>query len=144
MTTELRARLTARLGQPAGARPPDDPAPSDLLAEARGRAAAGRLTETELLAVACRGEVRLAAAMLAVAADVPLALVERAATLRSAKGVLSLVWKAGFSMKLAVPLQSLLGRLGPGVVLTSGPGGTFPLTADEMRWQIAFLGRSGQ
>jgi len=144
VATELRARLSARLGQPTGARPPGEQAPTDPLAEARACAAAGRLTEAELLGVACRGEARLAAAMLAVAADVPLALVERAGTLRSAKGVLSLVWKAGFSMKLAVPLQSLLARLGPGSVLTSGPGGTFPLAAEEMRWQIAFLGRSGQ
>jgi hypothetical protein len=81
--------------------------------------------------------------MLAVAADVPLALVERAATLRSAKGVLSLVWKAGFSMKLAVPLQSLLARLGPGAMLTPGPAGTFPLAIEEMRWQIQFLGQGG-
>jgi hypothetical protein len=37
------------------------------------------------------------AAMLSLAADVPLAVVERAATLRSTKGVVSLVWKAGFT-----------------------------------------------
>jgi uncharacterized protein (DUF2336 family) len=144
VTAELRARLTARLGQPTGASTPAAPAPSDALAEARARAAAGRLTETELLGVAGRGQARLAAAMLAVAADVPLALVDRAATLRSAKGVLSLVWKAGFSMRLAVPLQSLLARLGPGSLLTSGPGGTFPLAIEEMRWQIAFLSHGGQ
>lgn len=150
VAAELRVRLTARLGQPTGARPPaehpptDAPSPAEALTEAQARAAAGRLTETELFGVACRGETQLAAAMLAVAADVPLALVERAATLRSAKGVLSLVWKAGFSMQLAVPLQSLLARLAPGSVLTCSPGGTFPLTIEEMRWQIAFLGRSGQ
>ena len=144
VATELRARLTARLGQPSGAKPPDERAPTDPVAEARARAAAGRLNEAELLGAARRGEARLAAAMLAVAADVPMALVERAATLRSAKGVLSLVWKAGFSMKLAVPLQGLLARLGPGSVLTSGPGGRFPLAIEEMRWQLVFLGHSGQ
>jgi hypothetical protein len=113
----------------------------DALADARARAAAGRLTEAELLGVAGRGEARLAGAMLAVAANVPLAAVERAALLRSAKGVVSLVWRAGFSMKLAVPLQSLLTRLAPGLLLRPGPGGSFPLAAEEMRWQIEFLGR---
>ena len=108
---------------------------------AAGGAAAGRLTEAELLAVAGRGDGRLAAAMLALAADVPVAVVERAATLRSAKGVVSLVWKAGFSMKLAIPLQSLLARLAPGMLLTSGAGGGFPLAIEEMRWQLAFLNR---
>ena len=114
---------------------------TDSLADARARAAAGQLTETDLLGVVGRGEARLAAAMLAVAANVPLAVVERAATLRSAKGVVSLVWRAGFSMKVAVPLQSLLTRLAPGALLAPGPGGSFPLAAEEMRWQIEFLGR---
>ena len=45
-------------------------------------------------------------------------------------------------MKLAIPLQSLLARLGPGTMLASGPGGTFPLAVGEMRWQLEFL-RSG-
>ncbi len=113
------------------------------MADARARVVAGRLTEAELLGVAGRGEARLAAAMLAVAADVPMALVERVCTLRSAKGVVSLVWKAGFSMRLAVPLQALLARLGPGGLLAPGPGGGFPLAIEEMRWQLVFLGRGG-
>ncbi len=163
VAADLRARLNARLGQPTGAKPsaadtptdtatptqaatPTDastateaPTRTEALIQARARASAGRLTETELLDVAGRGEEQLAAAMLAVAADVPLVLVEHAATLRSAKGVLSLVWKAGFSMRLAVPLQILLARLGPGAVLAPGPGGAFPLAIEEMRWQIQFL-----
>ena len=64
---------------------------------------------------------------------------DEAVALRSAKGILSLVWKAGFSMQLAVPLQSLLGRLAPGALLSPGPGGTFPLAIEEMRWQLQFL-----
>jgi hypothetical protein len=106
VAAELRARLTSRLAQLTGAGAPPGHALVDSLTEARGRAAAGRLTEAELLGVAGRGDGRLAAAMLLLAADVPLAVVERAATLRCAKGVVSLVWKAGFSMKLAVPLQA--------------------------------------
>jgi hypothetical protein len=117
------------------------PTPANALAQARAYAAAGRLTETELLGAAGRGEARLAAAMLAIAADVPLPVVERVATLRSAKGVISLVWKAGFSMRLAIPLQTLLARLGPGTLLLPGPGGGFPLASEEMRWQLEFLGR---
>jgi uncharacterized protein (DUF2336 family) len=115
------------------------PKSTEAWIRARALAASGRLTEAELLDVAGRGEVRLASAMLAVAADVPVSLVEHAATLRSAKGILSLVWKAGFSMRLAVPLQSLLARLAPGALLIPGPRGTFPLAVEEMRWQIQFL-----
>jgi Uncharacterised protein conserved in bacteria (DUF2336)/Leucine rich repeat variant len=120
----------------------DDPMPTSALSDAHALAVAGRLTETELLRLAARGEAHLIAAMLAVAADVPLALVERVATLRSAKGVVSLIWKAGFSMRLATPLQILLARLGPGTLLAPGPGGGFPLAVEEMRWQLEFLGRA--
>ena len=115
--------------------------PTDMLVDARARAAGGQLTETELLGVVGRGEARLAATMLSIAANVPLAVVERAATLGSAKGVVSLVWRAGFSMKIAVPLQSLLTRLAPESLLRPGPAGGFPLAVEEMRWQIEFLGR---
>jgi hypothetical protein len=62
-------------------------------------------------------------------------------TLRSAKGVVSLVWRAGFSMRAAEPLQALLGRVPPWSVLHATPDGGFPLTTNEMRWQIEFLTR---
>jgi uncharacterized protein (DUF2336 family) len=147
VTTELRTRLAARLAQaaPRVGSANERSASSitetiDALAEARSRAVAGQLTEAELSATAGRGEAPLAAAMLAVAAGVPLTLVQRAATLRSAKGLVSLVWKAGFSMKLAVPLQTLLAALPPVAVIKPAADGTFPLAIEEMRWQIEFLG----
>ncbi len=189
VTTELHARLTARLllppaPQPSAATPtdaasrtddatptnaptptgaatptgaptstgaptwtgalawPDAPTPATALSDARARAGEGHLTEADMLAVAGRGEAHVAAAMLAVAAAVPLALVERVATLRSAKGVVSLVWKAGFNMRLAIPLQVLLARLGPGTLLAPSPSGGFPLAVEEMRWQLEFLARA--
>jgi hypothetical protein len=97
-----------------------------------------------LLGAVQRGEARMATAMLAVAAGVPASVVDRAATLRSAKALVSLVWRAGFSMQVAGPLQSLLARTSPDTVLRGGPGGTFPLAIDEMRWQIDFLMRMGR
>ena len=81
--------------------------------------------------------------MLAVAAQVPLAEVDRAATLRSPKALVSLVWKAGFSMRVAGPVQSLLGRLGPAGILTETAGG-FPLGIEEMSWQLELLSRNGR
>ena len=101
----------------------------------------GAVTEAMLLQATQAGDPRAAAAMLAIAAGVPLAYVERAAALRSAKGLLSLLWKAGFTMQVAGPVQALLARLAPGTLLAPDPSGNFPLTSDEMRWQIDFLGR---
>jgi len=103
-----------------------------------------KLTEDAVQEAIQRGNSRLAAALLAVAADVPVAVVDRAASLRSAKGLLSLIWKAGFSMKLSGPVQATLAHLSPSAMLTPTPNGGFPLSVEEMRWQLDFLRRIGR
>jgi uncharacterized protein (DUF2336 family) len=99
----------------------------------------GKPTEADLLAAAREGDARKAAEMLAVAAGVPLQAVRRAATLRSAKGLVSLAWKAGFSMQAGYAMQVLLAGLTPGSLLKPGPGNSFPIAAQEMSWQVDFL-----
>jgi len=109
------------------------------LTVAKGLANAGALDENALLQAVERGEAQIVAAMLAVAAGIPVAVVDRATRLRSAKGLISLIWKGGFTMRCAAPLQMLLARLPPASTLRASPSGEFPLTADEMRWQLGFL-----
>ena len=142
---ELRQRLTARL-QPAGplVPPPEAITLEQAMAEARVLDEENQVTEASILDTAGRGESQLACAMLALAADLPAAVVERAVTLRSAKGIVSLVWKAGFSMRTAIPLQLLLARLAPNTLLRPTCSDGFPLSADEMRWQLDFLARTGK
>lgn len=89
------------------------------------------------------GEVRMCIAMLAVAGCVEVAVVERASTLRSAKGLISLIWRAGLSMRCAGMLQTLLLRLPPEAILRPNAVGGFPLTPEEMQWQVDFLIRIG-
>lgn len=145
VTHDLRRRLAARqpLPEPTGAAP-ESPRLEEAMAIANDLANADKLDEAAMLAAARRGEARMCTAMLAVAAGVPLSMVERAVTLRSAKGLVSLVWKAGFSMQLAGPLQVLLCRIGPDAVLRALDRGNFPLAVDEMRWQLKFLERVGR
>ena len=116
----------------------------EALVKAQAESAHGEIREAALLAAACRGEARYAAALLAVAVGVPVSVVDRASSLRSAKGMVSLVWKAGFTMRAAVALQTLLARLAPDAVLTAGPADSFPLAIEEMRWQLDFLSRMGR
>jgi uncharacterized protein (DUF2336 family) len=144
LAEELRQRIATRLA----ASTPQTTAPAETtseeaVAKARGLATRGELVEETLLAAARRGEVRYATALLAVAAGTPVSVVDRAASLRSAKGMVSLVWKAGFTMRVAVALQTLLARLPPDAVLTAGPSDSFPLAVEEMRWQLEFLARMG-
>lgn len=145
VTQDLRRRLASRLAlPPAAGSGAHGLRLEDALAQANQLADAGRLDEAALLAAAQRGEARLCTAMLAVAAQVNVMVVERAVTLRSAKGLVSLVWKAGFTMQVAGPLQVLLCRVGPDAVLRALDRGNFPLAIDEMRWQLDFLERVGR
>jgi uncharacterized protein (DUF2336 family) len=144
LAKEMRQRLASRLA-------PAQPAPrregltmDEALAQAHGLARAGRLNEEQALEAARSGDTRYAAALLAVAAGMPVSVVDRAASLRSAKGLVSLAWKAGFSMRAAAAMQAVLGRLEPDASLPPGPGGSFPLAIEEMRWQLEFLGRMGR
>ena len=142
LAAELGRRLAERLAaerlaaeRRAGAAPA-----TSFLAAAQSLAAAGTLTEQVLLEAVRRGESAMVAACLAVAARVPLAAVERAVRLRSTKGLVSLLWRAGFSMQAAAPVQALLAGLPPGEVLLAGPAGSFPLGIAEMRWHVDLLG----
>jgi hypothetical protein len=125
LAAELRALVSARL-QPM----PEEAVPAVQTLKP---------TEADLLAVAREGDVRQAAIMLATAADVPLAAVRRAAKLRSAKGLVSLAWKAGFSMHAGHAVQVLLAGLSPAAVLKAEPGNIFPMSVQEMNWQVRFL-----
>ena len=106
---------------------------------AKQLASTAKPTEADLLTAAREGDARKAAAILAAAASVPLPAVRRAATLRSAKGLVSLVWKAGFSMHAGYAMQVLLAGLAPGSVLKPGPCNSFPMSVQEMSWQVEFL-----
>jgi uncharacterized protein (DUF2336 family) len=143
VTADLRRRLAERLrSDEAAARP--DPGIAQAMVDARWLCSSGGLDENALLSAVQRGEVRMATALLAVAAEVPASVVDHAATLRSAKGLVSLMWKAGFTMRIAGPLQMLLGRLPPTAILRATGSGGFPLAEQEMRWQIDFLARAGR
>ncbi len=120
----------------------DEPSPGRALSDAAAIDDEGALTEDTLLMRAALGETRVVSAMLARAAGVPLSVVERAAALRSAKGLVALCWKAGYSMRSAGGALALRGRLPPASAITSVPGQDWPLSEEEMRWQIEFLGRS--
>ena len=136
---DLKSRLDARLRPAAANADARIPASSRRWPNARRLFDDGALNETVLLEAVQRGEARTVTALLAVAAGMSAAAVDRAARLRSAKCLVSLVWKAGFTMRAAGPVQVLLGRLAPNVILRATGGHGFPLAAEEMRWQIEFL-----
>jgi uncharacterized protein (DUF2336 family) len=139
---ELQQRLARKLAEaPAPVPESAEHTTEQAIAEAHRLMQRGRLTELAVHASVRNGERRLAVALLAVAAGVPVTVVDRAASLRSAKGLVSLVWKAGFSMQLAAVLQTFLAQISPSALMQPGRNAGYPLAAEEMRWQVDFLRR---
>ena len=113
----------------------------DASAQARVQALhqAGGLSDETILQALSHNATSEAAAMLAAKAEVPVAVIERACTLRSAKGIVSLAWKAGLKVQTAIVLQVALAQLPPDQVLRPAADGLFPLSESEMRWHLTFL-----
>jgi len=135
MTRRLAARLAPGKSRITGAGASSSPCSSGSQLAAN---------EAAVVAAARRGDAQGTAMLLAIAAGVPVALVDRASTLRSAKGIVSLAWKAGLPMRVAGSLQAVLAQLSPGSMLLPRADGQFPLSAEEMRWHCDFLARSGR
>ncbi len=67
-------------------------------------------------------------------------VVARVFDAQSPKGIVALAWKANLPMSLAEQLQQRLGRIAPNDVLEAKVGDQFPMTDDEMTWQLEFFG----
>lgn len=89
-----------------------------------------------------RGDHAAALSLLATSALVPRELVAATVALRSQRGLVSLAWKAGYSMRAAVLLQSQLAGIAPDALLCANADGGCPLGRGEMVWQIGMLSRT--
>ncbi|MGC9955176.1 MAG: DUF2336 domain-containing protein [Rhizomicrobium sp.] len=76
---------------------------------------------------------------LATLAQVPPQTVRRIIDARSAKAVVALVWRARLSMRVAFKIQGFVVRLAPNECLAARNGKDFPLSEDEMRWQLSYF-----
>jgi len=99
--------------------------------------------EGAFLAALTRGDREAAALVLSRACGSQPHAVQRAIRLRSPKALASLCWTAGFSPAVLEPAQAVLGRVPIEQRITAPKLGGWPLTPDEMRWQIDLLNASG-
>ncbi len=119
----------------------EDPARDDETPEKRARHLFenGELTDEVLVRALNGGNRDLLRHGLALRAGLPLSLVDHILSAHSAKGVTALAWKAGCTMRLASPLQLRIGGIVPSQVLNPRSGIDFPLSAEEMDWQLDFF-----
>jgi len=78
-------------------------------------------------------------AAMSVRSGIPSDVVRKVFSERSAKGVVALSWKANLPMKLAFNLQHRIARIMPNEVIPPQEGDIYPLSKDDMMWQIEFF-----
>jgi uncharacterized protein (DUF2336 family) len=112
---------------------PADQRVSRLVAE-------GTLSEALIIDALGKGDRSFVIAALAGLGEISADLVSKAVSMRSAKGITAVTWKAGLGMRSAVQLQLRLAHVPPTKILQAREGIDYPLSEDEPRWQIDFLG----
>ena len=100
---------------------------------------AGKLDHQVLTRALNGGDRDLVRHGLALRADLPLSLIDHILAAHSAKGVTALAWKAGCAMRFASQLQLRLGGIAPNQVLNPRGGTDYPLSDEEMDWQLDFF-----
>jgi len=66
-------------------------------------------------------------------------IVKRIFLEKSAKGITALVWKAGMPVDMSEQLQQRMGRISPSDVLTVGDEEKFPMSPDDLEFQLEFF-----
>ncbi len=99
----------------------------------------GRLGHAVILKAIYAGDFAFILAALMVRSGLPLEVTRGIFASQNAKGIVSLAWKAGLPMNLALLLQQRMGRVPPEEVLGDQDKTAFPLNEDEMEWQLEFF-----
>lgn len=65
--------------------------------------------------------------------------VEQILSMQAAKPIVALCWKAKLSMRLAFQMQKEVGHIQPKELIYPKDGSDYPLTEEELEWQLEFL-----
>jgi uncharacterized protein (DUF2336 family) len=130
LNRELRARL-AEPSQEAGA-----VSPAEAVAAAKRES---RLDSVFVEQAAQAGQREVVAVALAQLAHIDEQTVKRILAASSAKPIVSLVWHAHMSMRVAFKIQTFIMKLPTRDILPARGGVGFPLTKEEMRWHLNYF-----
>jgi len=121
----------------------DGVAPDEIADEHLKKAAkmhkAGTLNHEAINAALQSGEYEFVAAALVVLSGLTSQTVMQAVSGRNAKGIVAIAWKSKLPSWIVEQLQLRLCRIPRKDVLTAPEGADYPLTEDEMNWQLDFL-----
>lgn len=102
---------------------------------------AGTLTEEVVSDALAMGDHEFVIAALALRARVRMDDIRKVFDVRAPKSICAVCWACGFSMRLALKLQQTLGRVkSTALIYPRGEKADYPLTPDEMRFQLDVIG----
>lgn len=116
----------------------------DPATEAAQLKRAGKLDSEVVSEAVLAGKRDFVRHALALMAGVEVEFVDRVLQGHSAKGITALAWKADCSMRVALQLQTNMGGIPPKKALNPRNGSDFPLSPEEMEWQLDFFGSLGE
>ena len=100
----------------------------------------GKLTEKLIEGSMVEGDRGFVMAALAELSQIPLPVVDRIVATHAPRAVTALVWRAGLTMRFARQVQLRLAQIPPKTALNARDGTHYPMTDEEMRWQLEFFG----
>lgn len=99
-----------------------------------------KLDDAAMAAAALAGEKLFVKLALVDLGAVRAEAIDKILTARSAKGIVAVCWKAKLKLATAVSIQQNILTLPPKSVLTSSKWDGWPLTEEELKWQLDFFG----
>jgi hypothetical protein len=99
-----------------------------------------KLDDAAIVAAAQAGEKLFVKLALAELAAIRADAVDKILTARSAKGVIAVCWKAKLALPTAVAVQQRTLSLPPKSVLSQAKWDGWPMTEEELKWQLEFFG----
>ncbi|MGE0748334.1 MAG: DUF2336 domain-containing protein [Rhodospirillales bacterium] len=140
----VQASIRTRLArEQAAIEPSDEDGPTGseaAMARAMAMVKSGDLDDETISDAITAGNRIFAMAGLAARAETGYPVIEKIVSTASAKGIVAIAWRAGFSPRFAAQLQMRLLRMAPTSVLRGRSGDDWPLSEDDMRWQLEFFG----
>jgi len=109
------------------------------VARARQLFADGSLTDDEVALALARRENSFVMEALALRAGYPAERIHRMVQVRSARTIVALSWKAGFSARFAMDLQTQLAHIQPIKIINARDGIDYALSISEMEEQLSLF-----
>lgn len=137
LAEELRLNVRHRIDTGDLPEPAERAQPADERAEALYKA--GKLTEAAIAEAIDEGDTAFVPHALTHLAKLPLETVQAMLRNDSGKAVVTLCWKAGLTMQIAVSIQRRIARLPPKAMIHDPGGGKFPLSQSELDWYLDYF-----